>query len=149
MGIIISCYQGIGATYLINICKDKAKILDARGIDEDKLLQAVTDGIAANDIVIIGSSAGIRKIFNEQNVNYDLFYPSKDRRQEFIENMVRKHVSPSAIRNMDMEFDKMIDELDEENSSNVYKHKLVNHGEFLGNNLALRQYIQVLATNKQ
>ena len=95
MGIIISSFIGCGREYLKNIYGKKAKIFDVAdemGINDssnqdlleecyNKVMSVVDD----YDIVFIPSSKNVREIFNEHNVDYDIFYPSVERRNEFIE----------------------------------------------------------------
>lgn len=157
MGIIISSFTGCGREYLKNIYGDKIKIFDA--IEEvpltdvdgktnvdlvegyiNKVLEVVDD----NDIVFVDSSKTVREALNERNIDYDLFYPSSDRRGEFIENQVRKRAVPKKIQMLDKHFDDWVKDIDDYESENCYKHKLINKGEFIGNTLAIIQYIDSL-----
>lgn len=161
MGIIISSFIGCGREYLKNTYGDKAKIFDA--VDEipltdidgkinadliegyiNKVLEVVDD----NDIVFIGASKSLREALNEQKIDYDLFYPSKERRGEFIENQVRKRSNPKIIQNLDRNFDKWIEEIDNDEAENCYKHKLSHQGEFIGNTPIIMQYIESLTHDK-
>lgn len=153
MGILISSFIGCGREYLKNTYGNKIKIFDA--VDNIELnendkesvesyFNKVMDYVNDNDIVFIGSSENIRLAFNEHNIDYDVFYPSKERRGEFIENLVRKRVKPNIIREVDKDFEKLIQEIDDDESPNCYKHKLQNQGEFIGNNTSLMQYINSL-----
>lgn len=154
MGIIISSFIGCGREFLKNIHGDKVKIYDAvsdmettdiSGKDSKDVLEEYYNKIMNNvdkyDIVFIGFNNQVRDIFNEHNIDYDIFYPSKERRGEFIENQVRKRTSPEIIQRLDKNFEKWIQEIDDDESPNCYKHKLSNVGEFIGNNIALMQYI--------
>ena len=157
MGIIISCFVGCGREYFKNTYGDKIKIFDA--IDKVTLtdvdgktnsdliegyINKVMDVVDDNDIVFIGSSKTVRNAFNERNIDYDVFYPSEERRGEFIENQVRKRISPKEIKNIDIHFAKWVKEIDEDDSENSYKHKLTNKGEFIGNSPVIMQYINTL-----
>lgn len=149
MGIILSCFTGIGASYLINTCQDAVKILDVRDVDTNELYQTISDNIEKYDIIITKSTLEVIRVLDANMLNYDLFYPSKERKQEFIINMVRKHVPSSQIREIDMQFDSMVDSLDNIESNNAYKHKLNLQGMFLGNDIALRGYINSVSSNKE
>ena len=157
MGIIISSFIGCGREYLKNTYGDKIKIFDA--IEEVPLtdidgktngdliegyVNKVMDIIDDNDIVFIATSKEVREAFTEKNIDYDLFYPSKERRGEFIENQVRKRTNSKIIQSLDRNFDKWIDEIDNDESENCYKHKLANRGEFIGNTPVIMQYIDSL-----
>jgi hypothetical protein len=150
MGIIISSFKGCGKDYLKNTQGDKIKIFDAiESIELDEndddsfesYFNNVMDSVEDNDIIFIGSSERIRDKFNENKVDYDVFYPSKERRGEFIENQVRKRARPNDIRDMDKNFEKWVQEIDDDDSPNCYKHKLVEQGEFIGGVPAIMRYI--------
>lgn len=157
MGIIISCFTGCGREYLKNAYGKKAKIFDAVGeipltdVDgatiqdyvEDcynKVMSVVDD----YDIVFIPSAKNVRDLFNEHKVDYDIFYPSAERRKEFIENQVRKRTNPAIIRTLDKNFEEWVDEIENDESPNCYKHKLNNQGEFIGNDPQIMSYINSL-----
>ena len=157
MGIIISSFIGCGREYLKNTHGKKAKIFDA--IDEipltdidgatnqdflDECYNKVMSVVDDYDIVFIPSIKGIREIFNEHNVDYDIFYPSTERRNEFIENQVRKRTKPDVIRKLDKHFEEWVNEIDDDESPNCYKHKLSKQGEFIGNEPTIMGYINSL-----
>ena len=154
MGIILSSFKGCGREFLKNTHGDKVKIYDAidnilatdtEGKTSQDLLEEyynkVMDNVDSYDIVFIDSSASIRDTFNEHGVDYDVFYPSKERRGEFIENQVRKRAKPEVIRSLDKNFEKWIEEMDGDEAPNCYKHKLSKMGEFIGNSPIIMQYI--------
>lgn len=154
MGIILSSFRGCGREFLKNTHGDKVKIYDAidnilatdiEGKISQDLLEEyynkVMDNVDSYDIVFIDSSTSIRDIFNRHGVDYDVFYPSKERRGEFIENQVRKRAKPEVIRSLDKNFEKWIEEIDGDEAPNCYKHKLSKMGEFIGNSPIIMQYI--------
>lgn len=151
MGIILSSFTGCGREFLKNTYGDKVKIFDAVETNlseqDEEFFDLIMSQVDDNDIVFIPSSEGVRQIFNERNVDYDVFYPSKERRGEFIENQVRKRSNPKIIQNLDKNFDKWVQEIDDDESPNCYKHKLSNMGEFIGNSPIIMQYIDSLKEN--
>lgn len=150
MGIILSCFKGIGKTYLENTKGRDVKISDLSDFDGDysTFVDNVLSEAADNDIVFVPSDKTVRDLLNERGVNYDVFYPSKERRKEFIENEVRKHSKSSEIRLLDTNFNQMIDEIEEDDSENCYKHVLSGFGEFIGNNPILLSYIDDISKKK-
>ena len=151
MGIILSVFKGCGRTYFKGVDKGKTKIFDAvvgleNGLPED-YVDRVMEKVPDNDIVFINSDKIVRDAFNQRGINYDLFYPSKERKIEFVENLVRKRLSSSEIRDFDRNFDKMVDEIDDEESDNYFKHKLVEKGHFLANDGAIMSYVNGLHAN--
>lgn len=141
MGILISSFTGCGKSFLNNTYGDKVKIFDASSVNLDSIVNEVMGVVDDYDIVFIPASEDIRSLFNEQNIDYDVFYPSKERRGEFIENQVRKRARPNIIRDLDKNFEKWVQEIDDDESPNCYKHKLSNMGEFIGNSPIIMQYI--------
>ena len=157
MGIIVSSFIGCGREFFKNVYGDKIKIFDA--VDEipltdidGKINSDLLDGYvnetlnATNnsDIVFIDFSNTVRNAFDERNIDYDLFYPSKERKNEFIENQVIKRTKPKDIQTLDRNFEKWVDEIDDDKTDNCYKHKLANKGEFIGNTPLIMQYIDSL-----
>lgn len=130
----------------------KAKMLDAftpelvgnRGEGEydyniwvDNIMGIVDD----YDIVFIPVAERLLEVLNNRKIDYDIFYPSKDRRKEFLENMVRKRALRNDIMMLDRDFDKIVDRIDEIEAENCYKHKMEEQGHFIGNDAAIMQYI--------
>lgn len=162
MGIIVSCFTGCGREYLKNTHGNKVKIFDAvaemplTDIDGkvnsdllDSYFNKVMSVIDDNDIVFVDASTPVRDKFAENNVDYDIFYPSAERRGEFIENQVRKRANPKDIRKLDKDFKEWVEEIDNDESPNCYKHKLNAQGEFIGNAPVIMQYINSLNQNEQ
>ena len=151
MGIIISSFKGSGREYLENTHGNKIKIFDAvkevSSDDTDGYVNSVLSVVNDYDIVFIDASEKIRDAFNERNIDYDVFYPSAERRGEFIENQVRKRSNPKDIRELDKNFEEWVNDIDNDESPNCYKHKLSNRGEFIGNAPVIMQYIDSLQTN--
>lgn len=144
MGIILSCFKGIGKTYLTNTQGKNAKILDLSGYDGEDFIEAVKKGTNENDIVFVACNDKVRGLLDENGMDYDLFYPSKERRKEFIENEVRKHTMSSEIRKFDSDFDSTIDSIEDDESEHCFKHCLSGFGEFIGSNPMLLSYISDL-----
>ena len=148
MGIIVSSFIGCGREYLKNTHGNKVKIYDAveqlSKNDAETYFNTVMSVVDDNDIVFIDTDENVREIFNENNIDYDLFYPSSDRRGEFIENSVRKRLSPKDIQNLDKNFNKWVEIIDNDESPNCYKHKLNHIGEFIGNEPTIMSYIDNL-----
>jgi hypothetical protein len=151
MGIIISSFPGCGKEYLTNTHGSKAKILNARtlmGEEEEQdfyaLVDKMMDVVNDYDIIFIPVADELLNILDERKIDYDLFYPSKDRRKEFLENMVRKRAPRDSVMVLDREFDKIVERLDGIESENCYKHKLEDAGQFIGNQPIIMSYIDSL-----
>jgi len=156
MGIIISSFPGCGKTYLMNTHGDKAKMLDALELmgegqegeyDYNKWVDNIMDAVGDYDIVFIPVSERLLDALNKRSIDYDIFYPSKERRGEFIENMVRKRAFRNDIMMLDRDFDKIVDRIDNIEAENCYKHKMNEQGHFIGNDNAIMQYINNIKQN--
>ena len=163
MGILISSFPGCGKKYLMNTHGGKAKMVDAVNeyghvgqptgdngeYDYDLFVDAMMKDIDKYDIIFIPIGDEYLNTLNERNIDYDIFYPSKERRGEFIENFVRNRTKPAAIRIIDRDFEKMIDKIDDIEAENCYKHQLKEHGQFIGNDPAIMSYINSLENDKR
>ena len=143
MGIIISSTLGCGKDELINEYSDKIKIDDISDIEiDDEFINKVNDLSDDNDILFVGSSNDVIDKLTESKIDFDLFYPSKERRMEFIENQVKIRAPFDVIRNLDMNFTKDVNRIDSIESENAYKHKMLNKGEYIYNNNKILKYIE-------
>jgi hypothetical protein len=149
MGIIISGFKGCGRTYFTEVNNDKVKIFEKRGSlkndDIDEIMNIVND----HDIIFIDSDSKTRELLENRNIDYDVFYPSKERRGEFIENQVKKHSPMNEIRELDSNFDKWIEEIDDDDSENCHKHKMNEKGLFIGNTQVIMEFMAFLKNNKK
>lgn len=157
MGIIVSSFIGCGREFFKNTFGNKVKIFDAvaeipltdiDGKTNADLIEGYVNKVMSvvdeNDIVFVDSSSAIRNALNDRGIDYDLFYPSENRRGEFIENQVKKRAAPKDIQSLDRNFVKWIEEIDNDESENCYKHKLNNRDEFIGNSQIIINYINSL-----
>ena len=143
MGVIISSTLGCGKDELINEYSDKIKIDDISDIEiDDEFINKVNDLSDDNDILFVSSSNDVIDKLTESKIDFDLFYPSKERRMEFIENQVKVRAPFDVIRNLDMNFTKDVNRIDSIESENVYKHKMLNEGEYIYNNNKILKYIE-------
>ena len=158
MGILISSFPGCGKSYLMNTHGNKAKMLDALTLmgegqegeyDYNVWVDNIMDVVDDYDIVFIPVAERLLEALNNRKIDYDIFYPSKDRRKEFLENMVRKRALRNDIMMLDRDFDKIVDRIDEIEFENCYKHKLEELGHFIGNDAAIMQYINNVEQNNK
>lgn len=143
MGIVIVSTLGCGKTYLKNIVKDKVKTQDfefSEGTSIDDAIELIDE----NDITFVPYSKDNVNMLEESSIDYDLFYPSKERRIEFITNAVGKRMKGKEISVLDKSFDSTIDEIESLELEHGYLHKLNNQGEFLGNYPQLIGYLSNL-----
>jgi hypothetical protein len=147
MGIIISGFKGCGRTFFTNLNKDKVRIFEKRGELTNDTIEEINNTINDYDVVFVDSDAKSRELLEEHNLDYDIFYPSKERRLEFLENEVKKRTNSKDIQELDRFFNKWIDEIDGDDSENCHKHKLVENGHFIGNDEMIIRYLDAIAKN--
>lgn len=144
MAIIVSSFKGSGCDYFTADNKDKVKVLDKRGQIGDNEIDEIMNVIGEYDIIFVDSNSNTRRLLEERNIDFDVFYPSKGRRREYIENQVKKHAPSKEIQELDRYFDERVDEIDSDESENCHKHKMEEYGHFLGNDAIIMQYIKSL-----
>lgn len=83
-----------------------------------------------------------------EGIDFDLFYPSKDRRNEFLENYVGRHSSRDFIMKIDNNWDNWIDEIENDENKRCHLHCLSKKGEFIGNNAMIITYVNQLTKRK-
>ena len=149
MSIIVSAFKGCGRTFFMEANNDKVKIFEKRGSLENDELDEIMNTLNDYDIVFIDSDEKTRTLLEDRNIDFDVFYPSKERRGEFIENEVRKKTPMKDIRELDINFDKWIDQIDNDTSENCHKHQLKNYNQFIGNNQLIIDYINFLNNRKK
>ena len=154
MGIIVISFPGCGKSHMIEAYGTKIRILDAFKelapqdvdvqYDYGKFADDTMKAVGDYDIVFIPAGKEFVDAFNEKGIDYDIFYPSKERRNEFIENLVRKRVPFKNIMFFDRSFDKMVDDIDGIDYANCYKHKMSENGQYIGNDASIVSYVNNL-----
>lgn len=128
--ILVSAFPGLGKTYLYQQYKDKLKILDlntGRFEGEDfpgNYIAEVEKRLNDYDLILLSSDRNVRYALNDAGLDFDLFYPSKERKNELIEIYVTNRKSRNFIMNLDHNFYDLIDEIEDEDLEHCFKHKL-------------------------
>lgn len=153
--ILVSAFPGMGKTYAFNILGKQLKILDSDSSKFDKsdfpknYIEHIKENIANNDIIFISSHKEVRDALEMENIDFDLFYPSKDRRNEFLENYVARHSSRDLIMKIDNHWNEWIDEIEHDSNKNCHIHCLSHAGEFIGNNPMIMAYVNQVIKAKE
>lgn len=128
--ILISAFPGLGKTYLYQQYKDRLKILDlntGRFEGDDfpgNYIAEVEKRLNDYDLILLSSDRNVRYALNDAGLDFDLFYPSKDRKNELIEIYVTNRKSRDFIMNLDHNFYNLIDEIEDEELEHCFKHKI-------------------------
>lgn len=149
MGIIVSAFPGCGKTTMFNELNGKIKIMDSDSSKFDKIdfprnyIEHIKENIDNVDIMFISSHEDVRNALENEDIDFDLFYPSIDRKIEFLENYVKRRSNREFIMKVDANWKEWIDGIENNSLKHCHIHKL-NRGEFLMNNDLLNRYIQSL-----
>ena len=128
--ILISAFPGLGKTYLYQQYRDRLKILDlntGRFEGDDfpgNYIAEVEKKLNDYDLILLSSDRNVRYALNDAGLDFDLFYPSKNRKNELIEIYVTNRKSRDFIMNLDHNFNDLIDEIEDEDLQHCFKHKL-------------------------
>lgn len=148
MGIIVSAFPGCGKTFLSEQNINGIRIMDSDSSTFDKAdfpenyINHIKENIDSTDILFISSHKEVRDALAREEINYDLFYPDKNRRIEFLQNYMRRGNKAPFIQKIDNNFDKWIDEIDNENNEFCHKHKMSEYNHFIGNDPMIVQFIK-------
>lgn len=148
MGIIVSTFVGCGKSTFIAEMHNKMKLHDCGPYTEDTDLDAyvseAVDLSNSNDIVFISASSDVREKLDKLGVDFDLFYPSKNRRLELIEGQVSKRTPMAQIAIYDRYFNDTVDAMDDSELEHEHKHVLSEKGEYFSNNELITRYVETL-----
>ena len=150
MGIIVSTLVGCGKDELISQYQGKAKFNDLtyesllKEIPPKQFVDDIMNSVDENDVTFIPSESYILEELERRNIDYDIFYPSKERRQEIIIKLVGGKTPFPTIAKIDNNFNKWIDEIDAKESPNCFKHKMEKKDEFLYNSSIIIDFLKTV-----
>lgn len=155
--IIVSAFPGMGKTYAFNMLSQEGKVKvkdsDSSHFDKayfpDNYIDDIRQNIPSYDIIFVSSHKEVRDALEKNKIDFDLFYPSKERRNEFLENYVRRKSKPDLIKKIDNNWNSWIDEINNETNPHCHKHCLSDQGQFIGNNPMIMTFINQVKKNKE
>lgn len=143
MGIIVSSIIGCGTKELVDEYSSKINVIDMSHVNVgDDSISELEKKVDESDILIVNSTLETLNTLINNNINFDIFYPSSSRRMEFMENAVREGKSFSEVRDLDLEFSNIIDAIDSLKGSAIHKHKLGNKNQYVWNSPIILEYIK-------
>lgn len=146
MGVIVSGFPGCGRQYLKTNCRDGITVENVKVSDydsdgfPDNYVDYVLSIVDKNDIVLISSHPAICEELNSRGVDFNLFYPERSRRNEFVENFVMAHKPAKQIQEIDNNWTEWIDLIEERTLEHCFKHSL-SKGQFIGNFPMMNAYV--------
>lgn len=153
--VIVSAFPGMGKTYAYNLFNKDIKVMDSDSsyFSKDNFpsnyIQHIKENIPNYDLIFISSHKEVRDLLEIEGIDFDLFYPDKERKNEFIENYVTRHSKMDFIRKVDNNWNDWINSIELDDSSHCHTHCLKNKGEFIGNNPMILQYINQVKSNTE
>lgn len=154
MGIIVSVFPGCGREYLKKNCREGVTVENVRisSFDENEFPENYVDYVLSvvdkNDIVLISSHPAVCEELNKREVDFNLFYPARSRRNEIIENFVISRKPMKYIQEVDNKWNEWIDLIEERTLEHCFKH-ILEKGVFVGNFPMMNEYVyNLLNSNK-
>lgn len=154
MGIIVSVFPGCGREYLKKNCREGVTVENVRisSFDENEFPEKYVDYVLSvvdkNDIVLISSHPAVCEELNKREVDFNLFYPARSRRNEIIENFVISRKPMKYIQEVDNKWTEWIDLIEERTLEHCFKH-ILEKGVFVGNFPMMNEYVyNLLNSNK-
>ena len=154
MGIIVSVFPGCGREYLKKNCREGVIVENVRisSFDENEFPENYVDYVLSvvdkNDIVLISSHPAVCEELNKREVDFNLFYPERSRRNEIIENFVISRKPMKYIQEVDNKWTEWIDLIEERTLEHCFKHSL-SKGQFIGNFPMMNEYVYNLLNSNQ
>lgn len=154
MGIIVSVFPGCGREYLKKNCREGVTVENVRisSFDENEFPENYVDYVLSvvdkNDIVLISSHPAVCEELNKREVDFNLFYPARSRRNEIIENFVISRKPMKYIQEVDNKWTEWIDLIEERTLVHCFKH-ILEKGVFVGKFPMMNEYVyNLLNSNK-
>lgn len=130
---IISAFPGCGKSYYYNEHKKNRIILDSDSSDfswtkdengiktkernpdfPQNYIKHIQENIGKADIIFVSSHDNVRKALCENDIPYYLFYPSRDRKYEWLQRFVDRGNNQGFVDFISDNWDKFIDEIEAE-----------------------------------
>lgn len=136
---VISAFPGCGKSTAYMKLKSELDVLDSDSSTFDKkdfpnnYIKHIEDNMGKVDIIFISSHETVRKALIEKGIPFYVYYPSKERKKEFLELYERRGNDDNFIKILNNNFDNFIDSIENDKSENSIKIKLNNEGDFILN----------------
>lgn len=145
MALIISAYPGCGKSYTTNYLKEHRPdliVLDSdssyfswiweSGVKTDKrnpefpnnYIQHIKDNMNTANIIFVSSHKNVREALKDAGIRFMLVYPDKSMKEEFMQRYKNRGSSEEFIKFQSDNWDKFIDECENEDNMKVDKFKL-------------------------
>lgn len=145
MALIISAYPGCGKSYTTNYLKEHRPdliVLDSdssyfswiwkNGVKTEErnpdfpnnYIQHIKDNMNTANIIFVSSHKNVREALINEHIRYMLVYPDKSMKEEFMQRYKNRGSSEEFIKFQSDNWDKFIDECENEDSIKVDKFKL-------------------------
>lgn len=153
MALLISAFPGCGKSTTYMLLKNKFKILDSDSAYFPKYnfprnyINHIKSKTNEADIIFISSHADVRNALREENIPFNIIYPSVERKEEFLENYKNRGNGKHFVQHLKENFEKFINEIDNEEFDGE-KIKLENNGDFILNNEWFNNKLKEISNGK-
>lgn len=151
---IISAFPGCGKTVATNAFGGQVEIIDSdsSNFPKDKFpgnyMDEIENRIGTCDVLFVSSHESVREELDKRKIRYTLYYPSEDRRNEFLENYVKRRSKPELIQKIDKNFLTWIHDIDGMESDYCQRIRLGQAGQFIGNEQHFRDLVERIASER-
>ena len=134
--IVISAFPGCGKTTAYSALKNKCKVLDMESSFYDKTnfpcnyISALKENMENYDIIFVSTHEKVRKKLKEENIEYILYYPSIERKDEMISLYKERGSENTFIELMREHFEHFLASVENDDNTDN-KICLKNEGEFI------------------
>lgn len=144
--IIISAFPGCGKTTATRKLKEQLTLIDSDSSTFDKMyfpsnyIEHIKSQMGKQEIIFVSSHETVRRALEAEGIEYFLFYPSLNRKEEFLDLYYNRGNNETFINVLDKNFENFIGSC--ENANTPHKIILKKEGEFLLNNLTFMKLIE-------
>jgi hypothetical protein len=145
--VIISAFPGCGKTETTYKLKNDYKILDLDSSNFDKkdfpknYISTILENIDKYDIIFVSTHDKVRSELYKNNIEYFLFYPSLERKEEMIDLYKNRGNDGTFIDLMRNHYQHFLTSIIDDNKANV-KVCLEYEGDFIINNTVFQEIIK-------
>lgn len=149
---IISAFPGCGKTTAYHQLKEKYVVCDSdssffpKNDFPNNYVNAIKEKIGKYDVIFISSHESVRKMLEEENIEYYLYYPTVDRKSEMMGLYENRGNDSTFLDLMSNHFETFINSVEMDNFGK--KVCLENEGDFILNNVYFNNVLRRIELDK-
>ena len=138
---IICAFPGCGKTTAYESIKHRIKCIDSdsskfhgEGMTfPDDYIAHIKENIGKVEIIFASSHKEVRDALAKEKIPFILYFPTKNRRIEFVTNIVARGSKRDLVQKIDKNFDEWVDSIENDDNQYMQGVRLPEAGQFLGN----------------